>query len=184
MEDLRTQKTRKAIEQATIELIEEKGFSKVRINEIARRAIVNRNTIYLHYQSKEDIVVSILEHHFSFERILMVAGKLLKTKMSREELRNSYYELLEAMEKDIYLFRVVITDPNLNGYLGSVNNKIKELAFRSMGRDPSNRTVIEYIVSGTFGVIVRWIIYANETIEKIADELTELTYANMKMLKR
>ena len=104
MEDLRTQKTRKAIEQATIELIEEKGFSKLRINEIAQRAIVNRNTIYLHYQSKEDIVVSILEHHFSFERILMVAGKLLKTKMSREELRKSYYELLEAMEKDIYLF--------------------------------------------------------------------------------
>ncbi|MCR5309390.1 MAG: TetR/AcrR family transcriptional regulator [Bacilli bacterium] len=184
MEDLRTQKTKKAIEQATIELIELKGFSKVRMNEIAQRAVVNRNTIYLHYESKEDIVVSILEHHFSFNKILMVAGRLLKTKMSREELRDSFYKLLEAMERDIELFRIVITDPNLNGYLTSVNNKIKELAYRSIDQDATNRTIIEYIVSGTFGVIVRWIIYANESIDKIADELTELTYANMKMLKR
>lgn len=184
MEDLRTQKTKKAIEQATIELIQLKGFSKVRMNEIAKKAIVNRNTIYLHYQSKEDIVISLLEHHISFNKILLLTGRLFKIKMSREEIRNTFNNVLEVMERDIDLFRVVVTDPNLNGYLNSVNNKIKELAYRCLDKDSANRTIIEYIVSGTFGVIVQWIISTNESIEKIADELTELTYANMKMLKR
>ena len=45
MEDLRIKKTKRAIENAMMELIELKGYSKVKLVDIANRAQVNRNTI-------------------------------------------------------------------------------------------------------------------------------------------
>ena len=44
-EDLRVIKTKEAIKNAFISLIEEKGFENIKIIDIARRANVNRNTI-------------------------------------------------------------------------------------------------------------------------------------------
>ena len=62
--DLRVKKTKIAIENALLSLLEIMPFSKVRIITIAEKAMVNRNTIYLHYESKEDIVMSIINRHF------------------------------------------------------------------------------------------------------------------------
>ena len=184
MEDLRTQKTIKAIEQATLELIEIKGFSKLRMGEIAERAVVNRNTIYLHYESKEAIVLSILEKRISFGEILMFTGRLFKQTMSKAQTKEIFLKILETMQKDIYVFKIVSIDPLLNGYMSSVVGKIKELAYRCVKKEPENKTIIEYITSGTFGVIERWIISQNSDINEIADKLTELSFTNMKMLKR
>ena len=184
MEDLRTQKTIKAIEQATLELIEQKGFSKLRMSEIAKKAVVNRNTIYLHYPSKEDIVISILEHRISFSEILMFTGRIFKQTMSKAKTRELFLKVLETIQKDRYLFKIVLTDPLLSGYMTSVNSKIKDLAYRCVKQESQNKTIIEYIVSGTFGVMERWIIFQNHDINEIANQLTELSFSNMKMLKR
>ena len=184
MEDLRTQKTIKAIEQATLELIEQKGFSKLRMSEIAKKAVVNRNTIYLHYPSKEDIVISILEHRISFSEILMFTGRIFKQTMSKAKTKELFLKVLETIQKDTYLFKIVLTDPLLSGYMTSVNSKIKDLAYRCVKQESENKTIIEYIVSGTFGVMERWIIFQNHDINEIANQLTELSFSNMKMLKR
>ena len=59
-EDLRVVRTRNAIENAFISLIEEKGFENVKMVDIASRANVNQNTIYLHYETKEMIMERIM----------------------------------------------------------------------------------------------------------------------------
>ena len=58
--DLRVIKSRSAIENAFINLVEIKGFADITITEIAEKAMVNRNTIYLNYGSKEDILEAIV----------------------------------------------------------------------------------------------------------------------------
>ena len=62
--DLRVIKTKKIIKESFMQLIEEKGYSKVSISEITERAMINRNTFYLHYCDKEDLVDKILEENF------------------------------------------------------------------------------------------------------------------------
>ena len=47
--DPRYQRTHKSIKEAFASLICEKPYSKITINEITNRALVNRNTFYLHY---------------------------------------------------------------------------------------------------------------------------------------
>jgi AcrR family transcriptional regulator len=54
-EDRRIQKTRKTIKKAFIELLNEKNFEEISVNDIANRADINRGTFYLHYQDKFDL---------------------------------------------------------------------------------------------------------------------------------
>ena len=59
--DLRVRRTRMALQEALIDLIEEKGFDAVTVGDIAERAMVNRTTFYRHYLDKYALVTGIFE---------------------------------------------------------------------------------------------------------------------------
>ena len=50
-EDLRIVKTRKAIRAALTEMICEMEYGQVNVKELCARAMINRKTFYLHYES-------------------------------------------------------------------------------------------------------------------------------------
>lgn len=56
-EDRRTQKTKKSLADAIKELILEKEYDEITIQEIIDRANVGRSTFYTHYESKEQLLV-------------------------------------------------------------------------------------------------------------------------------
>ena len=55
--DRRTQKTKKYLAAALVELIMEKGYEDITVQEIIDRANVGRSTFYSHYESKEQLLV-------------------------------------------------------------------------------------------------------------------------------
>src|SRR5512140_985577 len=55
--DRRIQRTRLALRSALLELIKEKGFDSISVEEITERANVGRATFYLHYKDKEDLLL-------------------------------------------------------------------------------------------------------------------------------
>ncbi len=55
--DRRIQRTRLALRGALLELIKEKGFDSVSVEEITERANLGRATFYLHYKDKEDLLL-------------------------------------------------------------------------------------------------------------------------------
>lgn len=55
--DRRTQKTKKHLATALIELILEKGYDAVSVQDIIDRADVGRSTFYSHYENKEQLLV-------------------------------------------------------------------------------------------------------------------------------
>lgn len=55
--DRRIQRTRLALRSALLELIKEKGFEAVSVEEITERANLGRATFYLHYKDKEDLLL-------------------------------------------------------------------------------------------------------------------------------
>ena len=65
MEDLRVIKTKSSIKGAFIELVEEKGFDNVTVKDICSKALINRNTFYLHYYDKVDLLNKIASEVFS-----------------------------------------------------------------------------------------------------------------------
>lgn len=55
--DRRIQKTKKSLTEALIQLILEKGYEKVTIQNIIDKANVGRSTFYIHYESKEQLLL-------------------------------------------------------------------------------------------------------------------------------
>jgi len=56
-DDRRTQKTKKLLAEALRELVIEKGYDAITIQDIIDRANVGRSTFYSHYESKEELFV-------------------------------------------------------------------------------------------------------------------------------
>lgn len=82
--DRRVQRTREQLQKALIELIRERGYDSITIQDIADRANIGRTTFYLHYDNKDDLFIScheaiVSEFHF---------GPLYP--ISREELLSPY----------------------------------------------------------------------------------------------
>lgn len=63
--DRRVVKTQEAIKKAFLELMSEKIFADITIQDISDRANVNRGTIYLHYLDKFDLLDKIMEEHIN-----------------------------------------------------------------------------------------------------------------------
>ncbi|MGI8589307.1 MAG: TetR/AcrR family transcriptional regulator [Chloroflexia bacterium] len=59
--DRRVQRTRELLQKALIELISERGYDAITIQDIADRANVGRTTFYLHHSSKDDLFMSCHE---------------------------------------------------------------------------------------------------------------------------
>lgn len=55
--DRRIQRTRHALRTALLELIKDKGYDSISIEEITERANIGRATFYLHYKDKEDLLL-------------------------------------------------------------------------------------------------------------------------------
>jgi len=75
--DRRIIRTKIAIREALISLIEEKGFDAILVSDIAERANINRGTFYLHYQDKFDLLDKTqTEIIHNIEHIVMQANTL------------------------------------------------------------------------------------------------------------
>jgi AcrR family transcriptional regulator len=63
--DRRILKSQEAIKKAVIELMSEKNFDLITIQDISDRANVSRRTIYLHYMDKYDLLDKLIEEHIN-----------------------------------------------------------------------------------------------------------------------
>lgn len=81
--DRRVARTRKLLQNALIELLTERSYDALTIQDIVDRANVGRTTFYLHYNSKDELFISCHETIVSKFRI----GALHP--LSREELLSS-----------------------------------------------------------------------------------------------
>ncbi len=75
--DRRVQRTRELLQSALMQLIKEKGYDAITIQDITERANLGRTTFYLHYQGKDEL---LLDHHTDF------IAHLNLERLSRDEL--------------------------------------------------------------------------------------------------
>lgn len=57
--DRRIQRTRRALRNALLQLVKEKRYDSILVEEITQRANLGRATFYLHYKDKEDLLVDV-----------------------------------------------------------------------------------------------------------------------------
>ena len=60
-EDRRVRRTRRLLREALVELVAEKGYDRVTVQDVIDRADLSRATFYAHFRDKDDLLLSGLE---------------------------------------------------------------------------------------------------------------------------
>ena len=122
--DPRVKRTRKLLEQAFMELMVEKGFQAITIQDVTDRATVNRATFYAHFEDKYDLLDSYMREQFeewlsekapiSSEFDLVHLRQLVATVF---EFLSQIHQHCSTTDKQIEpMFETAVQD-ELNGYL-------------------------------------------------------------------
>jgi AcrR family transcriptional regulator len=104
-EDRRITRTRIALRSAFRDLVKEKGFNAVTIEEITERANVGRTTFYLHYRDKEDLLLEDFEYKLSARVETKDPRPLIKWFSPGQD--NLVRVILEMVQGDADFFRAI-----------------------------------------------------------------------------
>ena len=161
-EDLRITKSKLAIKQAFIELVETKGYDKVSVCDIAKKANINRNTFYLHYEDKDDLVKQTLYEAARKMENALGANELASfDEVNETQLKWGIRNLLRLIEPEMELYRIFLMDKYLGASFDFVNKIIKNSLIKMLRvNNPRSNMVFEYAYSGMIGVIQQWIVYS------------------------
>ncbi|MCM1186447.1 MAG: TetR family transcriptional regulator [Lachnoclostridium sp.] len=94
-DDLRYKKTERLIQQTFRELLKEKEYSQISVQELARQAEINRKTFYLHYSSMDEL---LLKMQFDIINRFLTPIKNTKLPDDLEKVVRICYELAESTD--------------------------------------------------------------------------------------
>ena len=97
--------TRERIQAVAVELFAEHGYDKTSLREIAERLDVTKAALYYHFNTKEDIVVSLFEDLIAgVDEIIAWAADQPRTLETRQELIRRYGRLTRARPTSMMRF--------------------------------------------------------------------------------
>ncbi|KRL01157.1 TetR/AcrR family transcriptional regulator [Liquorilactobacillus capillatus] len=125
--DLRTKKTNKAIYAAFFQLISQKKFSEITINDIAKQAMINRSTFYLHYTDKYALLNTLVEDGItkvinSVSPKSHISDNKLDYKLFAADLSRS----LQVIAGQAQLFKFILNDPESLGIRQRAEKALKK----------------------------------------------------------
>lgn len=108
-EDRRIRRTRKLLNKALVELITEKEYDEITVQEITERADIGHRTFYRHYTGKDELLVDVMKNTLSgFQDLLVLPTSSL---LASGELGGIPWEnacrLFEYVDENEELFRVL-----------------------------------------------------------------------------
>ncbi|MFV1007437.1 TetR/AcrR family transcriptional regulator [Bacillus cereus] len=168
--DLRVIRTKTAIRNALVELIEEKGFDAITVKDITTKANINRGTFYAHYQDKFDLMTKCQEeimHEMSsiakkkFPEVIADLGSNPSPTMPFLLITS----ILEFLNENSGFIKAVLSP---KGDL-SFQTKLKEFMWKTLFEDTNGPLInkenllvptqylASYMASAHIGVIQQWL---------------------------
>ncbi|GAK40860.1 TetR/AcrR family transcriptional regulator [Paenibacillus urinalis] len=176
--DRRIIKTQEALKSAVIELMREKPFDDITIQDLSDRANVSRGTIYLHYMDKYDLLDKLIETHINELRdrceaaadMDFVEGSLIWTEYL--ESNYSFFSMMLA-SKGAPFFR--------HRFLEFLIEEFKDEVDTTKGKNEglNKDLVVQFVASSYVGVVEWW--FSNErpvSHEVLAEQLGTLLERN------
>ncbi|MDQ0246652.1 AcrR family transcriptional regulator [Bacillus fengqiuensis] len=185
--DRRVKKTKQALKESFISLLSEKGFQAVTVQDITKRADVNRATFYSHYQDKHDMleqmIAEILQEFTDAINSTPVDSKSQAiTKESRPNA--AFVRMFEQIQKHADFYNVMLSKKGIPGFWRQMYGIIRECFYqRRLKLQPDDQQLIvpkdilsSFTSSSYLGMIMYWLesgmVY---TPEYMATQLTLLT---------
>jgi len=125
--DRRKRKTREAIFQACIDLMKEKDFQQITINELVKKADLNRGTFYLHFVDKYDMIESFENEMIDYikEVILNSIPKENDKFLFIESRYDTIVGIIKCFQENKLLFQFIINSGYYNSFQEKLKNELK-----------------------------------------------------------
>ena len=181
--DLRVLKTRKAIKDAFLILIQTRGYDRITIQDIADEAMINRNTFYLHYIDKIDLMESLCKD--SIDQLNVCINLEVKDidEINEKLFTSILTETFKVIEADIEFFKAMLSEngyPNFANHLKEALKNVMLAGLEKYSSDYKIDVALEYMISGLVGVICMWITHSEELqITEIVEQLSDIHFHNV-----
>lgn len=187
--DLRILKTRKAIKEAFLMLVQTKGYERITIQDIAEKAMINRNTFYLHYVDKPDLMEKLCQESIGKLNVCINLERSDRDEMNRDTFISILSETFKVIEADIVFFKTMLSQNGYPNFSTYIKEALKSIMLSGFGDDYNNQKMrigLEYIISGLVGVICMWIRDSEDLlVEEVVEQLSEIHFHNiLDLLKR
>lgn len=164
--DLRIVRTRKLIKEAFIDLIQEKGYEAITIQNISDRAMINRATFYLHYKDKPDLMEKLLNEVFNDLADAIKPCKYIQNKKVKISNFQFMVEIIfNKIAENKKFFKVMLIKNGVNGFNIKMQSVIEEkfneefltygLSEKTLSIHPSLLTT--FLSSSLIGTVGWWL---------------------------
>jgi AcrR family transcriptional regulator len=122
--DRRVDRTRHALKEALYELLKEKSYESVTVEEITERANLGRTTFYLHYKDKEDLLLEdfielvdrLVERMINIPLLQWIEGQLEAGQHTNQP--QAIYMVFQHAEAHAKLYRIVLRGQGMSEVTG------------------------------------------------------------------
>ena len=178
-QDMRARRTRKWLQAALIELMKERPFEDIQIKELTARAQVSRAAFYLHYRSKEELLLSQVDVIFN-EFHAEVSREIARGNVDRKQFSIQLFQYWERYSETL---RLVLQAGNPDILLDRLKTYtaviMKDSAAKTgqPARDPRLQELIAgYVAGGAYMLLTQWITqkmpFSAEQMGLLFDSLT------------
>jgi AcrR family transcriptional regulator len=158
--DLRVRRTRKWLQDALIGLMKEKPFQDIQITELTARAQVSRPAFYLHFSSKEELLLSHVDVIFD-EFHAEVSREIARGNIDRKRFSIMLFQYWERYAETL---RMVIQAENpdillerLKEYVGVMMEEVAAKTRRPAIDPRLQELIVGYVAGGAYMLLTQWI---------------------------
>jgi AcrR family transcriptional regulator len=191
--DPRVQRTQNLLRDALIELIDEKTYEKITIQDITTRATVNRATFYRHFLDKDELLNQSIDK--MLKELFGEASKFYSVSKNVDELQKYVAShIFEHIARHKKIFQVMLIGkgiPNFIHYLKEFlfefyDHAISEANLVENELPVAKEMVVSYISAAYIGVISWWL--ENDMLESpssMAQQMIQInTQGPIQLLKK
>ena len=180
--DPRVKRTRKLLQQALLDLLQEQSFAGISIQEITERATVNRATFYAHFPDKYALLDSVLQEQFQQRITSCFPATTLKWEAANvRQLIWSSYEFLREVQRLCKPFDTQMELLVAKLVQQEITHILLAWLKQAVGLNPPSRVRLKTVVSAMswviLGTVIEWAFQQTLEEEELSpDEITNQVF--------
>ncbi len=155
--DRRVRRTRNALGDALIALIQERPFDDITVQDVLTRAKVGRSTFYVHYRDKEDLFVS------DVEEFLELTAMTLSRKNENTDRVAPVQEFFAHVRDGLKLYKAFVASGKFTDFMElarghfarGIESRLRQIP-RSNSISAGDRKIMAYAVSSMLLSLMNW----------------------------
>lgn len=177
----------KILEAAT-KVFAREGFYNAKIKDVAQEAGVAHGTIYLYFESKDELLISLFKENLS-DLIEYVQSEIQKEQNAKDKLKKMISFQIELIETNPELTALMLVEfpqagkflsddsiDEMAAYMDMIAGILKEgIAEKVFDNSIDVDVIATVLYSGIQGIATRWVLEGMEyPLKKVANEITEV----------